>query len=241
MTRAVVICSLLGALLGGNHRASAAAVDVLDWDLGTGIRLDDVGNQTILRTTVQNPFVDTVNVLVSNSTAQSIYDVCWDAAGNFDFLIETEQSEQGNSLGYTTSIGSIQFIMPADSLLTLDAEFNYALGNGDREAYLRGAVYQTGVGFVELIEDFAIPIVGDSPTGTFAEQAVVPLDGGVEYELGYWFELDSYGGSPTSLSHGDGHMSFHIEPVPEPATGLLLVFAVAMPVFIRRSRHDERV
>jgi len=229
--------AVLIAFLSAAAHASAGWIDVVSWELDAEITMSQIGSDGEVSFTPTNPFQETQNAMVGISTAQSIYDVSWDAAGFLDFLVEGEHAGQGTpgTIGFARSTGSIELLPAVDSTLVIDASYQFDLGSGDREAELRVNAGQDGVGSIFFSRQLAIPIAGDPPQGTFTVQQTLPLSGGTLYGIGYSMSLWSFGGSPSSLSLGDGYVHFSIAPVCEPTTCLLLL--AAAPVLLRRRRR----
>lgn len=188
-----------------------------------------VGSDTRVETIVSNPHQGTYFASMGNSTAFSSINAAWDADGFFDFLIEGVYADQGSTSGFSRSSSSIYLVPAVDSLLTIDAEFNYALGSGDRRSTLSVGVYHVGVGSVFSSIQRGLPIGGDPPIGTLTLNDTILLEAGVHYDFGGLMEISSFSGSPTNLSHADGHLRLSIAPIPEPATlTLLLIVAPAL-------------
>ncbi len=231
---------ICGLMLAAFHCATvrASEVDVLEWTLRTSTQVGN-GNDARIVTVLANPLLGNYLAGIGNSTADSTIDANWDVAGFFDFFLTGEYVDQGSSTdlsGYSRSSGSIWFIPAVDSTLTIAAEFNYDLGNGDRRAELRTSVGGGPAPPSILLSRsrLAIPIGGSPSEGTFTINDSVPLLAGETYVFGYGLELSSHGGSPTSLSMGDGFFHATITPVPEPTTALLLLIVAASVVARRR-------
>ncbi len=120
-----------------------------------------------------------------------------------------------------------------ESILTLDAVYDYALGNGDRQ--LDYTVAAGGGGDGIGVSHQIIPIVGHPPVGQFIFHDELLLQPSVEYTLQYFIRHLSVSGSADSLSTGSGAILVSISPIPEPATGALL--APAMLLALRRRRR----
>ncbi|MBK8266783.1 MAG: hypothetical protein IPK83_00095 [Planctomycetes bacterium] len=110
------------------------------------------------------------SAMLQNSTSTCSISANWDTAGFLEFLLEAEHVGQGNASGFSRSTGSVQFIPSVDSILTIDAEYNYMLGNGDREAIMSigAGLYPSQQSTLFSTFQIAIPIGGDSRTGHIA-------------------------------------------------------------------------
>jgi len=167
------------------------------------------------------------------------YNIAWDAAGFFDFTLLAEHVGQGNSGGFSRSTGSVQFIPAVDSILTIDAEYNYMLGSGGREALLTigaGGGPAPGVALFGASQG-ASTIAFDPPNGTLIFHGSAPLLAGESYAFGYLLSITALGGSPTNLSHANGYFHATITPVPEPATAMMLSILVATTLRRRPRRR----
>ncbi|MCB9852922.1 MAG: hypothetical protein H6819_07490 [Phycisphaerales bacterium] len=235
---------IAGLMLIATQSSSAkpAEIDLLEWTLRTDVRFGN-GNDGRVQTMVTNPLQHTYFASLGNSTASSTINASWDAAGFFDFFLTGEYADQGSGSlqGFSRSSGSVLFIPAVDSIITIDAEFNYALGSGDRESELKVNIGGGPAPPSSLFSQSwaAIPIGGSSPNGTFTIHASIPVLADEFYNFGYRLALYSYGGSPTNLSMGNGYVHATIVPVPEPAT-LALLFVVAPPLRKRRRAQSLR-
>jgi len=227
-----------GILLSFAGTGTAAEINVTAWEVGASVEVATVRmSQTSFFPS--NNFADTFFASVSSSTAFSSVSASWDAAGFFDFLVEGEHAAQGTpgAIGFARSMGSIELIPAVDSTLVIDASYQFDLGSGDREAELttRLAGGPAPGSVIHFLFQHALPIAGDAPNGTFTVTESFPLAAGETYFLNYTMALKSFGGSPSSLSLGDGFVHFSITPVCEPTTCLLLL--AAAPVLLRRPRR----
>lgn len=217
-------------------RVEGAGVDVLEWILRTDVEIGATYDERV-DTTLANPLQHTYLASVQDSIARSVIDTAWDEAGHFHFLVEGEHAQQGGDDNYCWSAGNFELIPDVDSVLTIDAEYNYALGAGDRRTEFVVGVYRSDTGAPVYSEmQRASLVAGDPQQGTHSADAVVPLDAGVGYIIGYDLELRSFSGSASDLSHGSGYANFSIAPVPEPACVLLLTFPMSLLVVRRRRR-----
>lgn len=216
-------------------RAHGSSISVEDWTLRATVGIGN-GTDSRVNTAVQNPLLSSQFASLQSSTASSAYDVSWDATGFLEFLLDAEHVGQGNVSGFSRSTGSVHFIPSVDSILTIDAEYNYMLGNGDREAIMSigAGLYPSQQSTLFSTFQIAIPIGGDPPNGTHSFHASAPLVAGEVYAFGYHLSVASFGGSPASLSHANGFFHATIQPVPEPATVFLI--AAALPLLRRRRR-----
>jgi len=222
----------------GAVRARGSEISIDAWTLRATVGIGN-GIDSRVNTTVENPLSDFQLASLQSSTATSSYAASWDSAGFLDFLVEGEHAGQGTpgTIGFARSTGSIELIPAVDSTLVIDASYQFDLGSGDREAELttRLAGGPAPGSVIHFLFQHALPIAGDPPTGTFTVNESFPLAAGATYFLNYTMALRSFGGSPSSLSLGDGYVHFSIAPVCEPTTCLLLL--AAAPVLLRRRRR----
>lgn len=170
-------------------------------------------------------------------------DATWNTAGFFEFLLDAEQSaegNEGNTLGFARSTGSVVFIPKTDSMLTIDIEYNYDLGNGDRAAEARLNIGGGPAPGSQLFftTRYARPLAGSPSEGTLTIHASVPLLAHEIYGFSYGLELESFSGTPTNLSTADGFLKAHVVPIPEPATMAMLLLVT--PALRRRRLAPSR-
>ncbi len=160
------------------RNADGAAINVAEWQLQTRVVLGGIGSDGDSSFVPSNPFSSFQSAQRSNSTATSSILADWDASGHLDFYLEAEHHCQGTpgDTGLCRSTGSILFVTAVDSVLTLDAEYNYALGNGDREAnqFVRLS-RDAPLAIVFEYYEIALPIAGHPPAGSHSfEQTLLP-------------------------------------------------------------------
>jgi len=217
--------------------ASAGFV-VTDWSIGPSV-YDFANSQghELFNGTPQNPFAQTMSAAYSNSVAQVAYQYNWDnVTGHFDTDIHLEAQGGQFFMAYTGDL--VRFTTTTDVLLTVDAQYSYALAAGDRRAIWQlsvNTVPPSALGYT--VGHSAAPTFGDPPTGTFNINFSRLLPSGAEYRFRSVFELESRSGSPTALSIGDGYARFTLTTVPEPAG--LVILAIG-GVFVGRRRRVAR-
>ncbi len=229
-----LLLSVLFATLSLTMQSMASEILIDEWRLGTRV---GIGSELVtgIHDVVVNPFSDSHTLALGNSFANSFYQFGWDDSGLAEFLITANHAAAGTvgPLIQSLSSGNIWLTPSVESILTLDAVYDYALGNGDRQLnYAVGAGGGTGgIGVSHQI----IPVIGHPSSGQLTFHDELLLQPGVEYTLAYYMIHRSVSGSPDSLSSGSGSVQFSIIPIPEPATGALL--APAMLLAFRRRRH----
>lgn len=214
----------------------ANAIDVQDWNLSTRVENSANGQDDFEGSVVPlpSPFQEVHEVAITGAFASTAFDFFWGATGA-QVNSTVEHAAAGNPiLLRARSTGSIYITSQNDLLLTIDANYNYALGPGDRESLMIIAVSQ-GFDSVFFTSLHAFPIAGDPPVGSFNVNESFYLPAGFTYHLHYNFRLDSSGGSPEVFSFADGHANFSLVVVPDASTGALL--APAAFIVLRRRRH----
>lgn len=124
----------LGLLSGG---ALAWAIEVHDWSLSASVFVPGVGSDSDFSGTPANPFSATLSAQQSSTLAISEHVFAWQPNGTATFLIEAQHAAEGNAGGpvlHARTNGSIWLTPSIESILTIDAVYNYALGNGDRRS-----------------------------------------------------------------------------------------------------------
>src|SRR5690606_5431935 len=127
----------------------AAEVDVTAWSIQSTIFMGS-GGSSDGTTTISNPLAAVYSTTLQNSESTSIVTADWTPTGHLDFYIEAEHHCQGTGLGpgnfnSCRSGGTIYFTPQVDSLIHIAAEYNYALGNGIRNADIFIGVWVVGV------------------------------------------------------------------------------------------------
>ncbi len=209
------------------------------WNLRSRVDASGVGSAIDGTNTVQNPFhkLDHAELTLpggATSTADTEYHAAWDAAGFFHFLAEGQHAAAGHNGLFSRSTGVVFFTPRVDSILSLNLLYNYALGNGDREAFVSLTVAQEASIALLLYTERRLTLLGQN-TGQIAyEPDEIPLFANVPYAVQYRLEIESFSGSPSVLSTGNGSVQFTVTPIPEPATLSLILPALLL---IRRTRR----
>lgn len=233
------LISLLSAAIVANS-TMAAEIDVTSWVLRSRVTANDIGSAIDGTNTVQNPFhkVDHAELPSpggATSTADAEYFASWDSDGFLSFILHGEHTAAGNPALFSRSTGTIYVTPQVDSVLTIDIEYNYSLASGIRQAFIDTGVGEVGGDVLLYYADSANNLV-DPPDGQLTfESGEIFLSAGLQYAIAYRLELNSFGGSPSLLSHCDGTVEIDISPVPEPAT--LALFAIAFPFILRPRRR----
>ncbi|MBK8269236.1 MAG: PEP-CTERM sorting domain-containing protein [Planctomycetes bacterium] len=221
-------------LLSVPHSGVASEISVDAWLLQTlvdenGVR-DSDGSFSLT-----NPFSAQHNAAIGISTAHSIISASWNSSGFLQFLLDAQHAAAGSSNLFSRSTGTIYVTPQVDSFVSIALQYDYALGSGIREAIIQTAVSETNGDALLYHFDFANTLVDPSVGQLDFDSGGILLSAGVQYWLQYQVELHSFSGSPTSLSHGNGHVAINISPVPEPAT--LFLISAALPLLFRRRRR----
>lgn len=234
----------VGTILTFSPTSVSPAIEVLDWNLGTAVELPSGGTAADGSNTPINPYIETEMAVLGISSASTSRSYAW--SNSEAQILATASLAAAGSGGSPAmlaagSAGTIFITSSSDLQLTIDASFSHALGPGDREAVLEVFVGKLnpmppppGTTLFQSVQ-FALPIIGHPPSGTFVLQHEMLLPAGDTYVFGYLMELRSFGGSATVLSYGNGHANFSLV-VPEPASAALIV--AAMPMALRRRRRD---
>jgi len=206
-------------MISSNSAGASLAVSVDEWRLTT--RIADISNLPPISNTItnlSNPLGASDLVKYQNSTANSDYSAAWDTGGFFSFTVFGQHAAQGDDDLYSRSSGTIRITPSIVSLLVITGEYDYTLASGIRGASISGTTSFPNGSPLYTYQESKISIF-DPPSGVMSfASGEIPLSAGVQYTLGYMLKLDSFSGSPTSLSHGNGFVSFELTPAPEPAT-----------------------
>jgi hypothetical protein len=187
---------------------------------------------------VQPDFAEEHEAELGISSAFASYMISYDA-NSFDFRSTVSLAAQGSPpLLFSACEGVIRVTTDEPLLLSAESSFTYSLPSGHRRAtYILtagadGTAYISGFGGADTG-------FGDPPVGTVeVDDGPILVPGNTTYLLRYTMSLDSLGGDPTVLSHGDGHVHFHLETAPEPMTAGLVLASI--PLFARRRARIAR-
>ena len=228
--------TFLAHLLSSPSALIASDINVESWFLGTRVDYSATGQQSgQVSAVVMNPFEADHLGAIENSTAQTQLSFYWNSQGHASFLIEAQHAAAGSPpIIEVTSSGNIWLTPSVESILTLDAVYDYALGSGNRRLDFNLAAVGGGGGIG--VQHVISPIFGDPPVGQLVFHDELLLQPGIEYTLQYFIRHLSVSGSADSLSTGNGSVQFSIVPVPEPATALLVL--AAAPIALRRRRSS---
>jgi hypothetical protein len=231
---ALLLFGVTGASPGG---ARAETVSVTQWLMAVDVFADAANNAAAFFGVVTNPLVDSHQVSVLNSSAAASYDFWWDDTGAH-FRVDGSQAAQGAPYLTAGSSGSpIRFTPLVDMVATYSGSYSYDLAAGDREAKFDFSLGRLNPSISLASHHFsALTIIGDPPQGTWTYSGSVPLEANVPHVFSYNMRLNSFTGSPTSLSFGSGFIQLDLVPVPEPSLASALLIGAALPR--RRSRRN---
>jgi len=229
---------MMSALLM-HFAATALPADftVTSWRLLAGLSDNQSPGATSLNTSVVNPFFGSLNAAHSNSIAQAAYQYNWDLlTGYFNNTAHVEA--QGGPFFLAGVDNLVRVTTTTDVLLSIDAEWDFHLGGGDRSSYFFVQVGKSGSPLLMNYNYGSSPIFGGPASATWTVHDSVVLPAGSEYFFRCIFRFDSFTGSPTVLSTGTGFANFTLTTVPEPAALGPLAFA-ALLLRKRRSRRFQ--
>ena len=221
--------------------ASDANADfaVSAWTLTSSVRDLNAGpghSDIAVNTTVQSPYNGNLNAAYENSVAQAGYQFSWSSVtGQFN---NTAHIEAQGGPDFLAGVDNLVRITPStDVLLTVDAQWDFDLGGGDRSSFFFVQVGQTGSPLLMNWNYGSSPIFGGPSSAVWTIHDSVILPAGGNYFFRCIFSFDSFSGSPTVLSTGTGFANFTLTSVPEPAAiGPLSIAAVAL---LRRPRRTR--
>ena len=225
--------ALASACWLGLSTAALADFTVNSWRLVAGIIDEQSGGPTEQNTSVANPFSGSLNASHSNSLAQAAYQFNWDlATGQFN---NTAHVEAQGGPSFLAGVDNLVRITPTtDVLLSVDAEWDFHLGGGDRSSFLFVQVGQNGSPLLMNWNYGSSPIFGGPSSAVWTIHDSVILPAGGSYFFRSIFRFDSFSGSPTVLSTGTGFANFSLTTVPSPAT--LAPMALATLLIRKRRR-----
>ncbi len=250
LQRAVLCLLAVLSLLILPGLAVGDSLTIDDWNLSTGISNSFTGETVFdFSATVQNPFIDSHNVVLGPSMASSDYDFSWSPlTGAGSFRIDTDQRAQGvpSSLLRTSSSGSIWFTTTEDLLLTVDMVVSYDLPADYMTASLEFLVAHVDpFATLLIVGDYASTWPGTPSSGTLVGSGQVLVPAGDAYLIRYFAELTTFGNTVGHFATGAGTIDFQFQPIPEPGTLSLLAVAALGCLKRRRprcrqcERHDH--
>lgn len=228
---------IIGFAIGIADKGANADFAVTAWTLTSGVRDLNAGpghSDLAVNTTVQSPFTGNLDAAYANSISQAGYQYNWDlTTGQFNNAAHIEA--QGGP-DFLASIDNLVRITPTtDVLLTVDAQWTFQLGGGDRSSFLTILAGQLGSPLLMNWNYQSSPIFGGPTSATWTVHDSVLLPAGGNYRFRCIFRFDSFSGSPAVLSTGTGFANFTLTTVPEPAA--ILPFAITALQIRRRSAH----
>lgn len=221
--------------------AHGEAFDIEDWNLAIGATWNwphTVGHSF---NDVSNPFADSHQVSLWESSSAASYDFAWwDAQGSF--LIESVQEAEGvaTSSLFTSASGFI-WLTPAEDLnLSVEGAWTYDLPRDYMLATLVFAVYHS----TENITLFSRGLNADTPlygsaSGTLAFDGEVTIPANETWIIQYKMRLETDAGTQGYMATGDGFIHFTLTP--EPAAALLLLPLLLARRHIRRTLSHRNV
>lgn len=164
------------------------------------------------------------------------YDLSW-SGDSAHFQSSTDHHLQG-FVGGLNSNGSIRFRPAVDSYVTLTGTWTYNHTPTQIGSTVFGMrVSQVGAGFSPWSDqkrggtEFLLP-----PSGTLALSGSAVLQAGVLYSVGYNISTDNFSTPPASATWlGNGFIDITVAPVPEPATAAMLLPAISILIYSRRT------
>ncbi|MCB9851563.1 MAG: hypothetical protein H6819_00595 [Phycisphaerales bacterium] len=216
-----------------------ASVTLQVWNLSTTVDdgfLDDRDNITSV--TVQNPFQQTHNVMLGDSSAMTTYNFMWQAQ-SASFLIDAIHSLKDipttSSLSISRSVGTARMHTESDLLVTVDAQYTY---------HSLGSEYYARLGLIVADTDAKTQFINEShqagpaflgaSVGVFSIQESTTIPAGTNFGFSYSMLLTTFGGGSSAVGHAAGHVNITMQVIPEPAAFLLLI--PALPFMRRRAR-----
>lgn len=223
---------LLALLMHFAATTALADFTVTSWRLAAGISDNNPPATTHLNTSVVNSFFSSLNAARDNSIAQAAYQYNWNpATGQFNNTAHVEAQGGPSFLAVVDNL--VRITTTTDVLLSVDAEWDFHLGGGDRSSFLFVQVGQPGSPLLMNWNYGSSPIFGGPSAAVWTIHDSVLLPAGGSYFFRCIFRFDSFTGSPTVLSTGTGFANFSLTTVPCPAALGPLAFA---GILIRKRR-----
>ncbi len=222
-----------------SERAANGQIVVTDWFLTTGVQnlAPGGGQQGAFFETVQNPFHDSHSATFGPGTAMTTYDFAW-SGDNASFHIDASHvtPDLGSFFYRSGSTGNILFTTTTPLVAHLTGSYTYSMPFGGADVITSWRIWDNDAQIERFVDVHqADTIVSPPPAnGTFVSDRTALIPANCNCLLQYTIELRA-GGNSGALETGSGSFTLTFQPVPEPAT--LLIITVGLSLARRNPRR----
>ncbi len=209
--------------------AVRAQFAVSDWYLESAVQnLGNSSQNLAVFETVQSPFVNSHSAALGPGTASTAYDFAW-SGENASFQIAGNHAtpDLGGTFYHSFTDGSILFMTSTPLIAHLTGSYSYFMpvGGMDTIATLRISNPSFTTNYIQVVGQ-ADTLVSPAPaSGTFQWDRVGLIPANQPCIISYGMDVRARGNSG-ALANGSGSFTLTFQPVPEPATLLILTVGV---------------